>query len=365
MKTVTSIKQFRQIRKTLSTSKLGFVPTMGALHQGHISLLERSVAECDVTVLSIFLNPTQFNNPDDLKIYPITLQEDLEKAAQAGVDVVLLPEYDEIYSDNFRFQVNENNFSKQLCGAHRDGHFTGVLTIVMKLLNIVEAEKAYFGEKDYQQFGFWYREGNIFMHFDEVGQDGSLDGISHYYFDDEQKMTRSLFAKHGTFHSEGDDQTYWQLEDVIVTDFKVGRTEANKIDSLRWDSSLAPELLSTEILVQPDKMSIGELNDKIEYMREQGLNSGKFELGFWKKVLQPLSTIGLVFVAISFIFGPLRESTMGMRVIMGLVIGILFKFVQDLLSPASMVFGFSPIIAIIIPIAICFIVGYPLMRRAS
>ena len=215
------------------------------------------------------------------------------------------------------------------------------------------------------QFGFWYREGNIFMHFDEVGQDGSLDGISHYYFDDEQKMTRSLFAKHGTFHSEGDDQTYWQLEDVIVTDFKVGRTEANKIDSLRWDSSLAPELLSTEILVQPDKMSIGELNDKIEYMREQGLNSGKFELGFWKKVLQPLSTIGLVFVAISFIFGPLRESTMGMRVIMGLVIGILFKFVQDLLSPASMVFGFSPIIAIIIPIAICFIVGYPLMRRAS
>jgi lipopolysaccharide export system permease protein len=112
-------------------------------------------------------------------------------------------------------------------------------------------------------------------------------------------------------------------------------------------------------------MSIGELNDNIEYMREQGLNSGKFELGFWKKVLQPLSTIGLVFVAISFIFGPLRESTMGMRVIMGLVIGILFKFVQDLLSPASMVFGFSPIIAIIIPIAICFIVGYPLMRRAS
>ena len=95
MKTVTSIKQFRQIRKTLGTSKLGFVPTMGALHQGHISLLERSVGECDVTVLSIFLNPTQFNNPDDLKTYPITLQEDLEKAAQAGVDVVLLPEYDE------------------------------------------------------------------------------------------------------------------------------------------------------------------------------------------------------------------------------------------------------------------------------
>jgi lipopolysaccharide export system permease protein len=215
------------------------------------------------------------------------------------------------------------------------------------------------------QFGFWYREGNIFMHFDEVGQDGSLEGISHYYFNDENEMTRSLFAKNGIFYGEGTDQSYWQLEDVIVTDFHAGNTEASRIASVRWDSTLAPELLSTEILVQPDKMSISELSDKIDYMREQGLNSGKFELGFWKKVLQPLATIGLVFVAISFIFGPLRESTMGMRVVMGLVIGILFKFVQDLLSPASMVFGFSPIIAILIPILICFLVGYPLMRKAS
>ena len=178
-------------------------------------------------------------------------------------------------------------------------------------------------------------------------------------------MTRSLFAKHGVFHGAGSDETYWQLEDVIVTDFFDNKTEASNIASLRWDSGLAPELLSTEILVQPDKMSIGELNSKIDYMRDQGLNSGKFELGFWKKVLQPLATVGLVFVAISFIFGPLRESTMGMRVVMGLVIGILFKFVQDLLSPASMVFGFSPVIAILVPILICFMVGYPLMRRAS
>jgi lipopolysaccharide export system permease protein len=215
------------------------------------------------------------------------------------------------------------------------------------------------------QFGFWYREGNIFMHFDEVGQDGSLEGISHYYFDESNEMTRSLFASRGTFNGEGTDRSYWLLTDVIVTDFNGDSTATHQLDELRWDSNLAPELLSTEILVQPDKMSIGELSQKIDYMREQGLNSGKFELGYWKKVLQPLATIGLVFVAISFIFGPLRESTMGMRVIMGLVIGILFKFVQDLLSPASLVFGFSPIIAILIPIMICFLVGYPLMRRAS
>jgi len=152
MKTVTAITEFRAIRKSLGNKSVGFVPTMGALHQGHLSLLERSVSECEVTVLSIFLNPTQFNNPDDLKIYPVTLEQDLALAEQAGVDLVLLPDYNEIYADNFRFQLSENEFSKQLCGAHREGHFTGVLTVVMKLLNIVKADKAYFGKKDYQQF---------------------------------------------------------------------------------------------------------------------------------------------------------------------------------------------------------------------
>ena len=131
---------------------VGFVPTMGALHQGHLSLLNRSKKECDITVLSVFLNPTQFNNPNDLENYPTTLTQDLEKAERAGVDIVLLPNYHELYADNFRFQISENNFSKKLCGAHRDGHFTGVLSIVMKLLNVVRADKAYFGEKDYQQY---------------------------------------------------------------------------------------------------------------------------------------------------------------------------------------------------------------------
>ncbi len=151
MRTITSIKTFQQIRKTLNASTIGFVPTMGALHQGHTSLVERSVTECDLTILSIFLNPTQFNNPEDLNVYPITLKQDLDRAEQAGVDIVLLPEYEEIYSDDFRFQLSEDRFSKQLCGAHREGHFTGVLTVVMKLLNIVKADKAFFGEKDYQQ----------------------------------------------------------------------------------------------------------------------------------------------------------------------------------------------------------------------
>lgn len=214
-------------------------------------------------------------------------------------------------------------------------------------------------------FGFWYREGNVYMHFDEVGQGGVLGGISHYYFDDDNRLDRTLFAERAVFHDVRENEKYWLMENVIVTDLYEDRTESRKLTSLRWNTGLEPDFLRTEILVQPDKMSIGELRKKIDYMREQGLNSGKFQIGYWQKLLQPLATVGLVFVAISFIFGPLRESTMGMRVVAGLIIGILFKFIQDLLSPASLVFGFPPLIAILLPILLCFAIGWYLLRRAS
>lgn len=147
-----SIADFIKYRDQNLTSKtVGFVPTMGALHAGHASLLQRSAKENEVTVLSIYVNPTQFNNPEDLKKYPRTWEADLEVALKNGTAMVISPKYEEMYADNYRYKVTENEFSKMLCGAHRPGHFDGVLTIVMKLLNIVRAQKAYFGEKDYQQ----------------------------------------------------------------------------------------------------------------------------------------------------------------------------------------------------------------------
>lgn len=131
---------------------VGFVPTMGALHSGHRSLIVRSIEENQTTVVSIYVNPMQFDNENDLVAYPETLVEDQATLEALGVDVLVLPTYDQIYGDGFRYQVLENLFSHELCGAHRDGHFTGVLTVVMKLLNIVRPQKAYFGEKDYQQY---------------------------------------------------------------------------------------------------------------------------------------------------------------------------------------------------------------------
>ena len=144
--------EFIQYRDGLARDlKIGFVPTMGALHRGHAQLLKRARQECDITVLSIFVNPTQFNNPDDLKKYPRTLEADLKIAAEEKVDAVFLPQYEDLYADHYRYVITEKEFSKKLCGAHRPGHFDGVLSVVMKLLQITQPHYAYFGEKDYQQ----------------------------------------------------------------------------------------------------------------------------------------------------------------------------------------------------------------------
>lgn len=152
IKVFRSIREFREFRAGLPAgSRVGFVPTMGALHAGHASLLGRAAAENDITVLSIYVNPTQFNNPDDLKKYPQTWEADLQLAEACGVQAVLAPAYDEIYADGYRYRLSESDFSRKLCGAHRPGHFDGVLTVVMKLLQIVRAGRAYFGEKDFQQ----------------------------------------------------------------------------------------------------------------------------------------------------------------------------------------------------------------------
>ena len=148
-----NIQQWQEFRNTIRPKhQLGLVPTMGALHEGHKSLIQESIRDNNYTVVSIFVNPTQFNNSEDLDNYPSTLEKDLENLKAWGVDGVFLPTPKEIYPYDFTFFVDENNDSLGLCGQDRPGHFKGVLTVVMKLLNITKAHRAYFGEKDFQQY---------------------------------------------------------------------------------------------------------------------------------------------------------------------------------------------------------------------
>ena len=150
MKILKSIAEVQACGKSLAGS-VGFVPTMGALHQGHLSLIERSLNETDLTMVSIYVNPTQFNNSNDLANYPETLTVDLQVLEASGVAAVFIPTYEMLYPDDYVYQIDEKHFSRELCGQNRPGHFTGVLTVVMKLLNLVRPQKAYFGEKDFQQ----------------------------------------------------------------------------------------------------------------------------------------------------------------------------------------------------------------------
>jgi len=148
----TDIMEWKKVRENLEPQMdLGFVPTMGALHEGHLSLIRKSISENEKTVVSIYVNQTQFNDKLDFNNYPVDFNQDLEMLKKLGVDYVLNPVYEQMYPDNYRFKLTENNFSKLFCGKDRPGHFDGVLTVVMKLFNIVRPTRSYFGEKDFQQ----------------------------------------------------------------------------------------------------------------------------------------------------------------------------------------------------------------------
>lgn len=130
---------------------IGFVPTMGALHEGHLTLVRRARKENDIVVVSIFVNPIQFNNPDDLKKYPRTLEKDLLMLESAGCDLAFCPSVKEMYPNNNRKSYNFGNLAAVMEGEFRPGHFDGVATVVQRLFEITLPHKAYFGEKDYQQ----------------------------------------------------------------------------------------------------------------------------------------------------------------------------------------------------------------------
>ena len=137
-----------------NNKSVGFVPTMGCLHKGHLSLIDTSIKNNDETIVSIFVNPTQFGPNEDFNKYPRTINEDIGKCEELGVSAIFAPSEDEIYPDgkiNIFQVIPPENYTNKLCGKYRPGHFDGVATVVTKLFNIIPANRAYFGQKDAQQ----------------------------------------------------------------------------------------------------------------------------------------------------------------------------------------------------------------------
>ena len=152
IRVIRSIQEMREYRNLIKETKnIGFVPTMGYLHEGHLSLVKQSNKESDITIVSIYVNPSQFGANEDLDHYPRDLERDLEFLGQYDVDAVFLPTTEEMYPENYLTWINVDEISAMYCGASRPGHFKGVATIVSKLINIVKPLYIYMGEKDYQQ----------------------------------------------------------------------------------------------------------------------------------------------------------------------------------------------------------------------
>jgi len=213
--------------------------------------------------------------------------------------------------------------------------------------------------KQIAKYGLWHKIDDEFIHINSVQLDGRLFGVARYKVNDFNQLEWVSFAKEAHYQ-----QDYWQLLDVSYTEFSsekiITKTIANEI----WQANITPKLLNVLVL-KPDVLSVNDLWYYSNYLAEQGLNNDSYRLSFWNKLLQPFITLSLVIMAVSFIFGPLRSVTLGQRIFTGVLVGFIFSIIQDLLSPASLVFGFNPLLAVITPSIVCLTCGIYLLRKAG
>jgi lipopolysaccharide export system permease protein len=207
--------------------------------------------------------------------------------------------------------------------------------------------------------GFWNKEGHEFMHFNAVYPGGVLFGVTRYHFDENHFLLESSFSKRATY--QGD---HWVEEHGSTTRFLGDRTEVGTFVLRDWETDLSPDLLRF-VVMPPESLAMRSLYSYSKYLKEQGQDNSRYKLVFWDKAMQPLTIVSLVLIAISFVFGPLRQVTMGYRIFAGVVVGLVFRTSQDLLGPASVVFGFSPFLAVTFPALVCCLIGFVLLRRAA
>ena len=205
--------------------------------------------------------------------------------------------------------------------------------------------------------GFWYREEGQYIHIQAIQPNGVMYGVSRFVFNEQFDLVQSDFSQRAIY--QGD---HWVLEQVKQTRMLGESTESEKFQTLRWDTTVTPEVLSV-VALKPDYLSITGLYEYATYLSRQALESKAYYFSFWKKVFQPVTTIVMVFIAISFVFGPLRSVTMGQRITAGVLVGLAFHYAQQLLGHASLIYNIPPLLGALLPMVVCLVAGVWLLRR--
>ena len=210
--------------------------------------------------------------------------------------------------------------------------------------------------------GSWRKIGNEYIHINAIASGGEqLYGITRYQLDADRRIVATSFAASANY-IEDDESSYWQLNNVDASLLAADSISVQHYLQEDWQVVLSPEILSM-LLVRPDRQSISGLYRFARFFDTERLESSTYYLAFWNKLLQPVATLALVILAISFVFGSLREATMGYRVFVAMGIGLVFTILQRLMEPASLLFGISPFLAVLIPILICGGLGLFFLQR--
>ena len=215
------------------------------------------------------------------------------------------------------------------------------------------------------EYGIWLRDGDAFIHAELIHENTLLD-LRWLIFDEGKRLTKVRTAESAEYVPGGDGvESYWELSQVEEVTYGEDRSVRGLGLRSTWETELTPDEISSELLVEPSRMSISALSKKITVLERQSLEVGKYQLGFWAKVLQPLTALALLALSAAMVFGPLRDASMGFRIFTGLLLGVGFKFLQDLLAPMALVYGIPPLVAVILPTALCLWLAFYQLRRLA
>lgn len=210
--------------------------------------------------------------------------------------------------------------------------------------------------------GFWIRDDQLYMQIQAMSDEngGTLWGLRQYWLDSNQRLVRSVEADFATFDASND---LWTLHNVRESRIAEQMTTVENFAQSVWTNAITPQLLANQAFLEPKKMSLRGLNDQINFLQRQQLQATNYQLALWSRLLKPLSYFGLALLALAIVLGPMRSTGLGPRVALGLLVGLTFKYLQDLFAPMAVVFALPAALAVALPIGAYTICAYLLIRR--